>query len=316
MMLKRKQTKDTKEIKKQVIRYTYSNKVHHSCELLEYLLSKLPQSRNTVKSLLSSNKVLVNGTVVRQFNYPLAKDDEVKIAKNPVIETNSKKKKDVTIPKFNIKPYIIYEDEYFIAINKPNGMLSVQSDKETESAYKYVEEYLRKKDPKLRPFVLHRIDKETSGVLVFAKDIKVHSMLKGHWNQDVSKREYIAIINGQLDDSGTIKNYLKENQNNMVYVASSGKLAITHYKTLKKNKDYSLLQVNIDSGRKNQIRVAMANLDHPIIGDDKYGDGYSPINRLGLHASVLSFINPVNSELLEIKAKVPSEFNSLFNKKV
>lgn len=314
MMVRRKEVKETKQ---QTIRYTYSNKVHHSCELLEYLLAKLPQSRNTVKSLLSSNKVLVNGTVVRQFNYPLAKDDEVKIAKNPIVLDNKKKKKDTEINKFNIKPYIIYEDDYFIAINKPNGMLSVQSDKNIESAYKYVEEYLRKKDAKSRPFVLHRIDKETSGVLVFAKDIKVHSMLKGHWNQDVSKREYIAIINGNLDeDSGTIKNYLKENQNNMVYVANSGKLAITHYKTLKKNKDYSLLEVNIDSGRKNQIRVAMANLNHSIIGDDKYGDGYSPINRLGLHASVLSFINPINNELLEIKAKVPKEFNDLFNKKV
>ena len=313
-MVRRKEVKETKQ---QTIRYTYSNKVHHSCELLEYLLAKLPQSRNTVKSLLSSNKVLVNGTVVRQFNYPLAKDDEVKIAKNSIVSDNKKKKKDAEISKFNIKPYIIYEDDYFIAINKPNGMLSVQSDKNIESAYKYVEEYLRKKDAKFRPFVLHRIDKETSGVLVFAKDIKVHSMLKGHWNQDVSKREYIAIINGNLDeDSGTIKNYLKENQNNMVYVANSGKLAITHYKTIKKNKDYSLLEVNIDSGRKNQIRVAMANLNHSIIGDDKYGDGYSPINRLGLHASVLSFINPINNELLEIKAKVPKEFNDLFNKKV
>ena len=198
-----------KENTKQVtIRYTYTNKVHHSCELLEYLLQKLPESRNTVKSLLSSNKVLVNGSVVRQFNYPLAKDDEVKIAKNSVVQkqVNKKKKKDEPRP-FNIKPYIIYEDDYYIAINKPNGMLSVQSDNQRESAYTFVEDYLKKKEPKLRPYILHRIDKETSGVLVFAKDIKVHSMLKGHWNQDVSEREYIAVINGNLDnDSGTIKN--------------------------------------------------------------------------------------------------------------
>ena len=304
---------DKKEKKTPVIRYTYTNKVHHSCELLEYLLQKLPESRNTVKSLLSSNKVLVNGTVIRQFNYPLAKDDEVKIAKNPVITKQAGKKKKEETKKFNIKPYIVYEDEYFIGINKPNGILSVQSDNQIESAYTYVEEYLRKKDPKSRPYVLHRIDKETSGVLVFAKDIKIHSMLKGHWNDDVSNREYIAIINGKLDNpSGTIKNYLMENKNNMVYVSNSGKLAITHYKTLNKNNDYSLLQVNIDSGRKNQIRVAMANLNHPIIGDDKYGNGISPINRLGLHASILSFVNPITSELIEIKAPVPKEFKELF----
>ena len=305
---------DKKEIKKKPIQYTYSFKVNRSNELLEFLLSKMDLSRNSIKSLLASNKVLINGTVIRQFNYPLAKDDEVKIAKNPVdvLPKNSKKKKEV-VKTLNIKPLIIYEDEYFIAINKPNGLLSVQSDNDTESAYKYVSEYLKKKDPKVRPYVLHRIDKETSGVLVFAKDIKVHSMLKGHWNEDVSLREYYAIINGKLDEkNGTIKNYLKENANNMVYVSNSGKLAITHYETIKSNKDYSELKVTIDSGRKNQIRVAMANLNHPIIGDDKYGDGKSEINRLGLHASTLSFINPITRESLTLRAPIPKEFNSLF----
>ena len=305
---------DKKEIKKKPIQYTYSFKVNRSNELLEFLLSKMDLSRNSIKSLLASNKVLINGTVIRQFNYPLAKDDEVKIAKNPVdvLPKNSKKKKEV-VKTLNIKPLIIYEDEYFIAINKPNGLLSVQSDNDTESAYKYVSEYLKKKDPKVRPYVLHRIDKETSGVLVFAKDIKVHSMLKGHWNEDVSLREYYAIINGKLDEkNGTIKNYLKENANNMVYVSSAGKLAITHYETIKSNKDYSELKVTIDSGRKNQIRVAMANLNHPIIGDDKYGDGKSEINRLGLHASALSFINPITRESLTLRAPIPKEFNSLF----
>ena len=298
------------DLKKKPLRYTYINKVHHSTTLLEYLLSKLPQSRNSIKSLLSNNKVLVNGTVIRQFDYPLAKDDEIKIAKNAIIQKNNKKEMS-----FNIKPYIIYEDDNYIAINKPNGMLSVQSDNQRESAYTYVAEYLRKKGIKSRPYILHRIDKETSGVLVFAKDIKVHSLLKGHWNQDVKQREYIAIINGNLeDDEGTIKNYLKENKNNMMYVASFGKLAITHYKVLAKNKDFSLLQVNIDSGRKNQIRVAFANLNHPIIGDDKYGNGLSIIDRLGLHASKLSFVDPISKEIINIKAPLPKKFKELFKK--
>ena len=298
------------DLKKKPLRYTYINKVHHSTTLLEYLLSKLPQSRNSIKSLLSNNKVLVNGTVIRQFDYPLAKEDEIKIAKNAIIQKNNKKEMS-----FNIKPYIIYEDDNYIAINKPNGMLSVQSDNQRESAYTYVAEYLRKKGIKSRPYILHRIDKETSGVLVFAKDIKVHSLLKGHWNQDVKQREYIAIINGNLeDDEGTIKNYLKENKNNMMYVASFGKLAITHYKVLAKNKDFSLLQVNIDSGRKNQIRVAFANLNHPIIGDDKYGNGLSIIDRLGLHASKLSFVDPISKEIINIKAPLPKKFKELFKK--
>ena len=301
--------------KEKPIRYTYTYKVNRSDELLNFLLNKMSMSRNSIKSLLSSNKVLVNGSVIRQFNYPLAKDDEIKISKNSINNLPKKKTKEENYS-FDIKPYIIYEDEYFIAINKPNGLLSVQSDKEIISAYKYVEEYLRKKDPKIRPYVLHRIDKETSGVLVFAKDIKIHSMLKTHWNKDVSLREYYAIINGQLENKeGTIKNYLKENSNNLVYVSNSGKLAITNYETIKTNKDYSLLKVTIDSGRKNQIRVAMSNLNHPIIGDDKYGDGITPINRLGLHASALSFINPINKELIELRAPIPKEFKTIFNKK-
>ena len=297
--------------KEKVIRYTYIYKVNRSDELLNFLLNKMSLSRNSIKSLLSSNKVLVNGSLVRQFNYPLAKDDEVKIAKNSI--NNLPKKNNKETVSFNIKPYIIYEDEYFIAINKPNGLLSVQSDKDIISAYKYVEEYLKNKDPKIRPYVLHRIDKETSGVLVFAKDIKIHSMLKTHWNKDVTLREYYAIINGHLEEKqGTIKNYLKENSNNLVYVANSGKLAITNYETIKQNKDYSLLKVTIDSGRKNQIRVAMKSLGHTIIGDDKYGDGISPINRLGLHASALSFINPISKELIELKAPMPKEFKTIF----
>ena len=297
--------------KEKVIRYTYIYKVNRSDELLNFLLNKMSLSRNSIKSLLSSNKVLVNGSLVRQFNYPLAKDDEVKIAKNSI--NNLPKKNNKETVSFNIKPYIIYEDEYFIAINKPNGLLSVQSDKDIISAYKYVEEYLKNKDPKIRPYVLHRIDKETSGVLVFAKDIKIHSMLKTHWNKDVTLREYYAIINGHLEEKqGTIKNYLKENSNNLVYVANSGKLAITNYETIKQNKDYSLLKVTIDSGRKNQIRVAMKSLGHTIIGDDKYGDGISPINRLGLHASALSFINPISKELVELRAPMPKEFKTIF----
>lgn len=303
-----------KEIeKKPVIRYTYQFKVNRSDELLEYLLNKVSLSRNSIKALLKEHKVLVNGTVITQFNYPLAKDDEVKIAKNSINGPVGKKKETVKVP--SVKEYIIYEDDEFIAINKPNGLLSVQSDKDINSAYKWVEEYLKKKDPKIRPYVLHRIDKETSGVLVFAKDIKIHSMLKMHWNEDVSKREYYAIINGRMEEkNGTIKTYLKENANNLVYVANSGKLAITHYETLNSNENYSLLRVEIESGRKNQIRVHMAHLGHSIIGDDKYGSIESPINRLGLHASKLAFIHPVSKELIELRAPIPKEFRELFKK--
>ncbi len=312
----RKETskRNPKDDKPKIV-YTKSFKVARSDTLLEFLLNKMDLSRNSTKSLLGSKKILVNGAVVTQFDYPLAKDDEVKIAKNPVSTLPNRRSKAQNIQnKPNpIKECVIYEDDVFIAINKPNGLLSVQSDNDTESAYKYVEELLKARDPKLRPYVLHRIDKETSGVLVFAKDIKIHSMLKMHWNDDIKMREYYAVINGKMDEkNGIIKTYLKENENNMVYVAKSGKLAVTNYETVKSNGQYSLLKVEIDTGRKNQIRVHLSHMGHPIVGDDKYGDGVSPIMRLGLHASRLSFIHPLKKELITLSAPVPKEFNNLF----
>ena len=165
---------------------TATYKVQRSDELLEFLLRKVNTSRNNVKHILSNHQVLVNGSPITQFNYPLAKDDEIKISKYPVKGFNENKKKEHKKP---LSISIIYEDSDFIAINKPNGLLSIESDKENESAYLYVSMYLQNKNPNLRPYVLHRIDKETSGVLVFAKNIKIHSMLKLNWNEYVTLRE-------------------------------------------------------------------------------------------------------------------------------
>lgn len=292
--------------------YTYSFKVNRSDELLNFLLGKMSLSRNAIKSLLADHKVLVNGNMVSKFNYPLAKDDEVKISRFPIKAEPIKIKAKSA---FDIKRLIIFEDEQFLAINKPHGLLSVQSDKERECAYGYATHYLQKKDPMSRLFILHRIDKETSGVLVFAKDIIIHSKLKGHWNDDITMREYYAVVEGRMaEKSGTITSYLKENRNNMVYVTNGkdGKKAITHYEVIKENNDYSLLRVCIDSGRKNQIRVQMASIGHPIVGDDKYGKGLGPLNRLGLHASRLDFIHPDTKESLSLVAKVPQSFYALF----
>ena len=315
---KKTDRRDTKkdEKKPEQIRYTAQYKISRSTELLEFLLVKQKDmSRNSVKALLSQHKVLVNGKVVSQFNYPLAKDDEVKIAKNSVHTPPVKMIAKGRVAN-KLTNRIIYEDDYFVAVNKPNGMLSVESDTDRDCAYVYAVDYLKAKDSKARPYVLHRIDKETSGVLVFAKDIKVHSMLRMHWNADVKVREYIAVIEGKLKEkTGTITSYLKENENNMVYVSDDpyGKKAITHYEVMDENEKYSLLRVMIDTGRKNQIRVQLANLGHPIIGDDKYGNGEGALKRLGLHASRLDFINPITRQTLSIKAPVPQEFQRLMN---
>lgn len=293
------------------LEYTYIFKINKSSFLLEFLLEKLPLSRNSVKSILSSHKVLVNGLVITRFDFPLAKDDEVKILKNRVdiIKNNNIDS--------NYKLDIIFENDDYIAINKRAGLLSIESDKEIESAYYYVSKYLSNKNPKLRPYILHRIDKETSGVLLFAKDIKLHSKLKMHWNEDVKVREYYALVEGVLEEKeGTIKSYLKLNANNLVYSTKdpNGKKAITRYKVINENKEYSLLKVEIDTGRKNQIRVHMHDLGHPIVFDEKYGYTKNPILRLGLHASKLVFYDINKGEDIEISAPIPKEFKMVFKK--
>lgn len=310
--------KVTKE-RPEKIEYTASFKVNRSDELLEFLLKKMNTSRNNVKNLLSHHMVLVNGSPISQYNLMLAKDDEVKITKKPQLDmprvkNNSKNKKDK--PK-RVYLDILYEDDDFIAINKPNGLLSVESDKERECAFSYVLEYMQENDPKSRPFVLHRIDKETSGVLVFAKNVKIHSMLKLNWNEYIKTREYFAMVEGTLKEKeGRITSYLKENQNNLVYSTQdpSGLLAVTDYKVKKENGQYSLLSVLIFTGRKNQIRVHMHDIGNPIVGDDKYGCTKNPLKRLGLHASRLEFLHPITKELISIKAPVPNIFYGPFEK--
>lgn len=294
--------------------YTATYKVNRSDELLEFLLRKCNTSRNNVKSLLVRRQVLVNGSVVTQYNFPLAKDDEVKLSKTPVKEGETLKR-----PARRQTPRlpfpILFENEEFIAIDKPAGLLSVESDKERESAYAYVAEYLKAGDQTARPFVLHRIDKETSGVLLFAKNAKIHSMLRMNWNEYVSAREYFAVVEGSpKQKSDTIISYLKENQNALMYSTqdSSGQKAITHYTVEKENGQYSLLKVQIDTGRKNQIRVHMQTIGHPVVGDEKYGHTKNPLQRLGLHAFKLAFIHPITKELMQIAAPIPAAFKTLF----
>ena len=306
--------------------YTAIYKVQRSDTLMEFLLRKCNTSRNNVKSLLVRKQVLVNGVVVTQYDFPLAKDDEVKLAKRPMKESpkanNPTAKRAASRPRVQLT--VIYEDDDFIAIDKPAGLLSVESDKEKECAYVYLLQAMQEENKNARPYQLHRIDKETSGVLVFAKNIKIHSMMKMHWNELVQLREYVAVVDGILEEkSGTITNYLKENVNNVVYATNdpSGQKAVTHFEVTREHAHglYSLLRVKIDTGRKNQIRVHMRDLDHPIIGDDKYGkkqDGTTvknPIERLGLHASRLEFIHPVTKEVIAINASMPMSFRNLFN---
>ena len=279
--------------------------------LLSFLFELFPgKSKTGVKSLLSTRRVCVNGAPVTQFDFALERKDVVMIYKNPV-----KKVARSNLP-------ILYEDEDLIVINKPTKLLSVPSDNERGStAFRMVNDYLQQKDKHSRIFVVHRIDEDTSGVLLFAKNSEMAHLLtdKDNWNHLVTKRGYYAIVEGVMKEKkGTIKSYLKKNSLNLMYSSKDkdGQFAVTHYAVIKENQDYSLLDVSIDSGRKNQIRVHLGERGHYIIGDDKYGKPKDPLGRLGLHAYCLELMNPKTKKKMTFQAPIPQEFLALFEKKV
>ena len=295
-------SKDYKNLKQFVVK--------QQCELLEFLLMTFKdQSRNSVKSLLGSHRVSIDGAPVTQFNFKLYPGDTVIISSNPI-----RKKTRSNLP-------IIFEDNDLVVINKPSKLLSVPSDNEKGStAFRMVNDYLQQKDKHNRAFIVHRLDEDTSGVLMFAKNDKMARALTDgdNWNNLVKKRGYYAIVEGTLDKKeGIIRSYLKKNSQNMMYSSKKkgdGQLAITNYKIIEENGQYSLADVDIKTGRKNQIRVHFGDLGHFIIGDDKYGEPSNPIKRLGLHAYELDIIHPFNNKLLKFKAPMPKEFLSLFKK--
>ena len=265
-------------------------------EFLKKMFSNL--SKNSVKSLLHNEKVFVNGNMTTKYNYELNVGD--------VVEIREKVAKNIDI---------IYEDKDIIVINKPSGLLTVATEKEkNKTAYHLVMEYLKKKNKNNRIFIIHRLDKDTSGIIMFAKNERAKHLYQDNWNDIVKKRCYYAVIDGKMENKeGMIKSYLKEN-GNMVYSVKdrSGKLAITEYKVLKERKNISLLDINLKTGRKNQIRVHMKENKTPILGDLKYGEKSKLINRLALHAYKLELINPVTKKLLTFEINMPNEFKMLF----
>lgn len=265
-------------------------------EFLKKMFSNL--SKNSVKSLLHNEKVFVNGNMTTKYNYELNIGD--------VVEIREKVAKNIDI---------IYEDKDIIVINKPSGLLTVATEKEkNKTAYHLVMEYLKKKNKNNRIFIIHRLDKDTSGIIMFAKNERAKHLYQNNWNDIVKKRCYYAVIDGKMENKeGTIKSYLKEN-GKMVYSVKdrSGKLAITEYKVLKERKNISLLDINLKTGRKNQIRVHMKENKTPILGDLKYGEKSKLINRLALHAYKLELVNPVTKKLLTFEINMPNEFKMLF----
>lgn len=207
---------------------------------------------------------------------------------------------------------IIYEDKEIIVVNKPSGLLCISTEKQNDrTMYRMVSSYLKKSNPKAKVYIVHRLDKDTSGIVVFAKSMNMKLALQSKWNDIVVKRGYIALVEGNVKkEKGVIKSYLKETKTLLVYSTSdkSGKLAITEYRKVMCNSLYTLLDINIKTGRKNQIRVHMKDIGHTIVGDKKYGSKKNPIRRLGLHANVLEFIHPFTNKKMYFETDIPDNF--------
>lgn len=277
--------------------------VAEPASLLDFLLSHVAgQSRNSVKHLLSRGQVLVDNVPQRQFDLPLAAGQTVTILPQA---------RGAALP-FPI----LYEDKELLVIHKPAGLLSVATDAQKDrTAYRLTADYLRARDPGARLFVVHRLDRDTSGVLLFARTGEIKEALQANWNSLVKKRGYWAAAEGEdLPDSGECRSRLTENKVHKVYSVNGtqGKEAVTRYTVLARRKGYSLLDVELDTGRKNQIRAHLAELGHPVAGDAKYGAGTDPMRRLGLHAYELTLKDPGSGKLLTFTAPPPPEFQQMF----
>lgn len=208
---------------------------------------------------------------------------------------------------------IIYEDKELLVVNKPAHLLTIATeDERINTLYHKAYEYLKKKNKNNKIFIVHRLDKDTSGIVLFAKNAKLKELLQAHWNELAITREYLAIVEGYVEPVRmTIKEYLQETKTLLTYATSEkyGKEAITEYEVIKRNKACSILKINIKTGRKNQIRVAMQNIHHPIIGDKKYGSTKNPLRRICLHATKLEIIHPINKKTYTFESRKPPEFS-------
>ena len=286
-------------------------RVQEGSTLMDFLLSKMGgMSRTSVKNLLARRVVRVNRSVETRPDTVLNSGDEVVI----VPEQGARQ---LTHPKLRI----VYEDDYLIVVEKREGLLTVSAhpgSAET-TAFSILKDYVRRSDKRNGIFVVHRLDRETSGLLVFAKTRELQEYMRTYWRELVTKRTYVAVVEGEMPkEEDTITTWLSEDpKSTMVYsspVDDGGKVAITHYKQLKTNGDYSLLELHLETGRTNQIRVHMASVGHPVVSDRKYGSGkVPPIDRLGLHARILEFIHPATEQTVHFETPVPREFLHIFH---
>lgn len=275
--------------------------------LLEWLLATLGQSRSKVKATLQGRGVKVGGKVVTQFDYMLRPGMKV---------TVSKTKKNDQFKSRYVK--IVYEDQYLVVIEKNVGILSMAAGHKSLNVKTVLDDYFQQTRQKCRAHVVHRLDRDTSGLMVYAKDMQTEQILEHEWHRIVYDRRYVAVVSGEMEeDDGTIASWLKDNKAYFTYsspVDNGGKYAVTHFHTIARSTNHSLVEYKLETGRKNQIRVHSADIGHPVCGDVKYGNGDDPIHRLCLHAFLLCFHHPITHERMEFETPIPTAFRQVVKK--
>lgn len=277
--------------------------VEKPAPLLEWLMENVKgPSKTKVKQTLQGRGIKVNGKTITQFDYALKPGMKVSVSK-------TKKNQEVFKSRY-LK--IVYEDRYLIVVEKNIGILSMAAGHSTLNVKTVLDDYFHKTRQNCQAHVVHRLDRDTSGLMIYAKDKQTELALEDDWHHNVYDRRYVALVSGEMEeDEGTVANWLKDNKAYITYSSytdNGGKYAVTHFHTLERTTAHSLVEFKLETGRKNQIRVHTADMGHPVCGDIKYGNGDDPCQRLCLHAYVLCFYHPVTHQSMEFETPIPAEF--------
>ncbi|RRD00315.1 RluA family pseudouridine synthase [Prevotella sp. OH937_COT-195] len=283
--------------------------VEREQSLLEFLLENVKgQSRSKIKATLQGHGVFVGKTCVTQFDYMLKPGMRVSVS-------NTKRNLNMLRSRYF---KIVYEDRYIVVVDKSVGILSMAAGHSSLNVKAVLDDYFRRSRQRCNAHVVHRLDRDTSGLMIYAKDMQAEQMLERNWHDMVYGRRYVALLSGRLEQKeGTIANWLKDSSAYVTYssnVDNGGKYAVTHFYTIGESEKHSLVEFRLETGRKNQIRVHAADMGHPVCGDIKYGNGDDPAGRLCLHAFVLCFHHPVTREKMEFSTPVPQSFINVLKK--
>jgi len=280
--------------------------VNRDGKLLEWLLENVKGlSKSKIKQTLQGRGIKVESKVITKFDYLVSPGMKISVSR-------TKRNNDIFKSRY-VK--IVYEDRYLVVVEKNIGILSMAAGHSTLNVKTVLDDYFKKSRQKCMAHVVHRLDRDTSGLMIYAKDKQTEMLLEQDWHHIVYDRRYVAVVSGVVEAlEGTIANWLKDNKAYITYsspVDNGGKYAVTHFHVLGQNNDYSLVEYKLETGRKNQIRVHSADMGHPVCGDIKYGNGDDPIGRLCLHAYVLCFYHPITHTPMTFETPIPTSFRKL-----